>query len=210
MKMNVVVPRNVDVSVSHKTHNPAEIELKSLRSPYTNAPLEPAPEYGSTIMYDPYDQSYVMVSVPEARESAKSGRDSTAWKTKPRFTRVEERSLKIAKKYLDLAAEEVEKKRDMKSLEKAIRNLDDADRAFEQAYQAYPTAGFSKDPISRGVLEAKQYAVSMYQSALETERGQLNAAGTAILPPNPAEAKIYREKAIDRILSARKALAGVD
>lgn len=168
-----------------------EIQMKSLRSPYTGAPLEPAPEYGSSIMYDPYSGEFVMVSVPEARIAAGRGGGKEPYVVKPRFTVVDEESLRIAKNYLTQASAEVERDPTNSGLKRAYRILDDAQRV--EPWHKYPEAGLQKHPIYTELKQASTYVGNMVDSAAESGGGE--KAG-------------FVQKGIDRILTAKKALVG--
>jgi len=202
MQMIVSVPRNVDVTVTRKVHNPTEIELKGLTHPTTGEPLEPAKEYGSSIMYAPYSGQYVMVSVPEAREAAKRGGllfrtmkiegvgNPTPYVVKPRFTDIEEGYLKIAKSKLKSAADIVRKDTSAKGLERAFRILE-GEQLKVHFWQQYPH--ITEDPVFMEVRNTTQQVLNMLRSA---------EGGTSI------EQKPFVERGRDRILSTAEAIAG--
>jgi hypothetical protein len=187
MQMIVSVPRNVDVTIKRKVHNPAEIELKGLTHPTTGEPLEPAKGYGSSIMYAPYSGQYVMVSVPEAREAAKRGGGNSApYVVKPRFTDIEEGYLKIAKSKLRRAANIVEEDKGFDGLERAFRILEPV-QLKPQMTQVYPH--ITEDPVFREVRDATQYVLNMLRSSggekegdkfVQRGREQLLASAEAI------------------------------
>lgn len=167
------------------------IELKELRSPWTGAPLEPAPEYGSSIMYDPYGGMFVMVSVPEARLAAAKSNPEATYVVKPRFTQVDEESLKIAKGYLTQAASEVQADKSYDALEKAYRHLDDAQRI--EPWHHYPEVGLHKNPVYVELKQASNYVGSMVDSARESSGD---------------ERQKFVDKAIARIHSVKSAIVG--
>lgn len=149
-----------------------DMQLKGLRDPESGAPLEPAPEYGSSIMYNPYTGAYVMVTVPEGKA------------VKPRFTKTEETSLKIAKTALCRAAGIVKTDKSYVGLEKAFRVLEPT----QAKPQMYPH--ITEDPAFREVRDATQYVLNMLRSS----GGETNE---------------FIERGRERILTATQAVAGV-
>lgn len=168
-----------------------DIQMKSLRSPYTGAPLEPAPEYGSSIMYDPYSGEFVMVSVPEARIAAGMSGGKEPYIVKPRFTVVDEESLRFAKSYLTQASEEVERDPTHSGLKRAYRILDDAQRV--EPWHKYPEAGLQKHPIYTELKQASTFVGNMVDSAAES---------------GGKEKDTFVQKGIARIVSTKRALVG--
>jgi len=174
------------------------IQMEPLLSPWTGAPLEPAPEYGSSIMYDPYSQSFVMVSVPEARiEAARSG-GKAEYLVKPRFTMVDEESLKIAKRFLTDAVRQVEQKQDLNAFERAYQRLHAA--ASREPWLDYPTAGLQKHPVYTTLKEADSvvhsYLAGAKEALIETDK------------PDAAEGGRLVSEGINRLRGYHEAIVG--
>lgn len=174
--LTLEVPKGVKVRVLAKPHNP--IELKDLRDPHSDAPLEPASEYGSSIMYSPYTGSYVMVKTPNGNA------------VKPRFTAVDEGSLKIAKSYLKQASNILQADSSLEGLKQASRLIDDSQRV--EPWQDYHGAGLEKNPVYVELKQLWNYVASHLQSAIET--------------PGKDRQK-FIEQARNRVLTAAEAIA---
>jgi hypothetical protein len=111
---------------------------------------------------------------------------------KPRYTEVDEASLKIAKSHLSMAADQVRNDSSEEAVTRAYRHLDDAQRV--EPWHSYPTAGLQKDPAYRELKESSTYTGNMLDSARQTT--------------NPKEKQAYLNKARMRILASERALVG--
>jgi hypothetical protein len=168
-----------------KVHNPTEVELKDLASPVSGAPLEPASEYGSTTVWDPYTGRFVAVTTPESVENAKQGKGAET--VKPRFTKQEEDALKIQKSYVKQASETVTKDPSYSGLKKATRILEDATRVQYTGGSHEVSPNATKKQIDEAYIMTSNW-----------ERSAMESSG--------AEKEHYVKRGVDRIKQLEKGI----
>ncbi len=179
-RMHVVVraPKGTLVTVNPKRHNPYEVELKDLASPYSGAPLEPASEYGSSILYDAYSGRYTMVTTPKGGTVT------------PKFTQADLQAKKQAISYIHQAADEIRDDKSPEAVTRAISKFEMASR--QEPWQEYHRAGLERDPFYTGIKDQYNIIHSYTQGMKESD--------------NAGERSRLAEQARNKLLSAERAL----
>lgn len=171
----LAAPKGSVIEVIPKEHNPTEVQLTPLLSPYTGAPLEPAPQYGSSVLYDPYSQSFVAITTPEKHGAI----------VEPRFTSQEKTGRAMVLGYVKQAGEEIAGPRtcDFPSLMRAYNLLQQATRV--RVAEQYPTSGMKRDPLYSELREETGLVGNLVDSIRETK--------------DPAEREKYLKRGCERV-----------
>jgi hypothetical protein len=137
------------------------VELTPLTNPKSGEPLEPAKEYGSTVLYAPYTGMAVVATMPEAANHVK-----------PRFTEVEQRNIARSKAKIIQASNMVETNPSLDSLSRAWQLLRQAEADYGRGYQGVVGEAIKKDPMYRELMTATGSAGEFLRHAINAEGSQ--------------------------------------
>lgn len=158
-ELKIKVPHGTKVTIERKKKNPAEVDITPLRSPITGAPMEPAMEYGKSIVYDPYAGDYHYVT-PKGETT----------RVTPTFTRFHRKALAMTEPHLEKAVKALQNPSDLSTekLEQAINHLRSASE-LRFGIRQYHHLGFEKDPVVQEIGNAIQYSSLMLMNAKATK-----------------------------------------
>jgi len=151
--------------------------MTELNDPHSGAPLEPAKEYGSSVLYSPHSGHFTELNIPGSTPVT------------PRFTEADNATKAIAQSYLQQAARLVQHAATETNIKEANRLVDQAQR--QEPWRSYPEAGFQRDPVYMHLKEASTMIDNDWQSAKES---------------TGAEKQVHLDSARRRILAAEEAL----
>jgi hypothetical protein len=140
------------------------VELTPLTNPKSGEPLEPAKEYGSTVLYAPYTGMAVVATMPESGNPVK-----------PRFTEVEERNIARSKAKIIEASNMVETNPSLDSVSRAWQLLREAEADYGKGYQGVVGEAIKKDPMYRELMTATGSADEFLRYAINAQESQRQA-----------------------------------
>lgn len=158
------------VLAEHNPGNPDKFEYA--RHPYFGTPLEPAKEYGKTILYDPYTGTFVYVT-PEGEA-----------KVTPRYTEVHRKTLRFMASRVSQAKRHVETEATLENVESALQPLYQV-RTYASSTLGYPEARLYTDPtygqVGMAISDVENLLISAKRSAPLERKPYLNRARQIIV-----------------------------